>query len=200
MKNTNFLFAAVTLFVLFCFVSIPSWAKDSTVICSGHPDYKPFMWQHNNAIVGVGPELIRRIFTELGKDFTIKYTGSWARVQEMVRQNKVDFLVGAYHNDQRREYMIYLTPYARDPISVFVKKDQSFVFNNRNDLIGKKGVTMHGDSFGENLDAFIIDKLQIDRVYDSTSLFKKILFRQRDYILWGDFPAGLMQRKSMAGK
>lgn len=178
----------VLLFVVSTAFFQQAQAQGSTVICSGHPDYKPFMWQHGDVIVGAGAELIRTVFEDMKKPYTIKYKGPWARVQEMVQRNKVDFLVGAYDNATRREYMVYLDAYALDPTSVFVRKDGLFSFSNRNDLIGKKGVSMHGDSFGDDLDAFIKDKLKISRVYDSKTLFKRLVSGQMDYILWGDFP------------
>ncbi|MCF6246379.1 MAG: transporter substrate-binding domain-containing protein [Desulfobacula sp.] len=188
MNNYKLIFVTIHIIVSFFLIPTNLWADDTKIVCSGHPDYKPFMWQHNNTIVGAGPELIRQIFIELKKEYVIEYTGPWARVQEMVQQSKIDFLVGAYKNARRLEYMTYLTPYAKDPTSVFVKKGQEFVFNDRYDLIGKKGVTMHGDSFGDDLDFFIKNKLNVARVYDSTSLFKKMMSQRMDYILWGDFP------------
>lgn len=175
----------LSFFILFC--SILS-ASENRIICSGHPDYPPFMWQHENTIVGAGSELIRMVFNELGKDFVIEYSGPWARAQEMAQRNKIDFLVGAYSNAHRRTYMDYLVPYAKDPTSIFVLKKNKFVFNHRDDLIGKKGITMFGDSFGDDLDIFIKEKLKVLRVYDSKSLFKQLSSGRVDYILWGDYP------------
>jgi polar amino acid transport system substrate-binding protein len=167
------------------------------VVCSGHPDYKPYMWRYGNSIVGAGAELTRLIFNELDKPFAISYQGPWARVQEMVQRNRVDVIVGAYNNAARREYMIYLHAYAQDKSSVFVKKGSRFALTGKSDLIGKKGVTMHGDSFGDELDKYITAKLNVFRVYDSVSLFKKLISGTTDYILWGDFPCQI--NAAMAG-
>jgi polar amino acid transport system substrate-binding protein len=163
-------------------------AGSRKITCTGHPDYKPFMWQHDNTLVGAGPELIRLIFKEMKKDFSITYVGPWARAQEMIQRDNVDFLVGAYNNAKRRRYMVYLDAYANDRTSVFVSLARQFPFHSRDDLIGKKGVTMHGDSFGDDLDVFVKEKLNIARVYDSASMFKRLLSGSMAYILWGDFP------------
>ncbi len=192
-KMNKIIFTVVCFLFLSClvpygFIVSASFASEDSIVCTGHPDYPPFMWQYDNTIIGAGPELIRTVFRELNKDFIITYTGPWARVQEMAQNNKVDFLVGAYSNAERRTYMAYLKPYAKDPTSIFMLKGHTFLFNQRDHLIGKKGITLFGDSFGDDLDRFIKEELDVLRVYDSSSLFKQLISKRVDYILWGDYP------------
>ncbi len=188
MKNFKPFFIILSILVLLLMLPGGALSGARKITCTGHPDYKPFMWQHDNTIVGAGPELIRLIFKELKKEFVITYVGPWARAQEMIQRNNADFLVGAYNNATRRRYMVYLDAYAKDQTSVFIRHDRQFAFHSRNDLIGKKGVTMHGDSFGDDLDAFVKEQLNVARVYDSSSMFKRLISGSMTYILWGDFP------------
>ncbi len=188
MKNIKPFFVIPFILILLLILPWTTHAGSRMITCTGHPDYKPFMWQHEDTLVGAGPELIRLIFRELKKDFIITYVGPWARAQEMIQRGNVDFLVGAYNNATRRQYMVYLAAYANDQTSVFISRDRQFPFHSRDDLIGKKGVTLHGDSFGDDLDAFVKEKLNVARVYDSASLFKRLISGSMTYILWGDFP------------
>ncbi|MCP4022227.1 MAG: amino acid ABC transporter substrate-binding protein [Desulfobacteraceae bacterium] len=178
---------SVFLIFLFFFPSI-LWASEQRIICTGHPDYPPFMWKVEKTIVGAGAQLIRMALDEMEQDYVIQSTGPWARAQEMVQKGKADFLVGAYSNVRRRLYMDYSHAYATDPNSIFVLTENTKPLADRHDLVGKIGISMFGDSFGDGLDSFIETKLNVLRVYDSKSLFKQLISKKVDYILWGDYP------------
>lgn len=155
------------------------------VMLSGHPEYPPFMWQSGDKIVGVGAKLGAAIFEELKMDYKIVSTGPWKRVQENAKEGSIDMIVGAYINDDRQSYMDYTIPYATDPVGIFVPKGKDFKFEKWEDLIGKKGVTIRGESFGQELDAFVAEKLEMSLVNRYEQNFKVLESGRVDYSLCG---------------
>ncbi len=162
--------------------------SDSTLIISGHPDYPPYMWNQDSQLLGIGAELIKTICLELNQKCEMRPIDSWKRVQELVRSGEIDILIGAYTNEDRRSYMEYSIAYMQDPTSIFVHKNRSFSFTTREDLIGRRGVAMFGESYGQELDLFITDKLQLSRTYTTEAAFKNLQSGQVDYMLWGYYP------------
>lgn len=54
-------------------------------------------------------------------------------------------------------------------------------------LIGLRGVTLFGDSFGEVLDRFIDDHLRMIRVYSPKEMFELLLSEKVDYVIFGHY-------------
>ena len=68
---------------------------------------------------------------------------------------------------------------------MFVAKDKPFAYKDENDLIGKKGVTNQGESYGNDFDAFIKDKLTVARTDGVDAAFKELLAGNADYLIAG---------------
>lgn len=177
----------ILFFILFMFFCTFIRAENKIII-SGHPDYPPFMSRDGETLDGVGVKLAKSIFDELGLEYEVMYVGPWKRVQESARNGTIDFIVGLYSNNERLSYMDYTESYMTDPTSIFVMKGKTFDFNGRDDLIGKRGVTMHGDSFGEELDRFIESKLRINKAIDAKLILDRLAQGWADYALWGYYP------------
>ncbi len=118
------------------------------LVISGHPNYPPFMWQQEETLVGASVELAVSVFNELKIPFKIIAGGPWQRVQDYARRGKIDVIVGLYANPERASYIDFSCPYITDPTVVFIKKGNRFLIKRWEDLIGKKGSTMQGESFG----------------------------------------------------
>ncbi len=182
-------FKKIFLYMLFCYAVFLNHAgAKERLIISGHPDYPPIMWQKDQTIVGIGPELAGKVLSTLGIDFEIKFCGPWKRVQGTARAGEIDLIVGLYSNKERRMYLDFTVPYMTDPTSIFVMKDKRFPFIKWEDLIGKSGTTMHGDSFGEEFDSFIIEKLRVHKTYDANTSFRLLISGRADYFIWGYYP------------
>ncbi len=63
-----------------------------------------------------------------------------------------------------------------------------FPFKGQDDLIGKKGVTNQGESYGTEFDAFIKDKLDVARADGIDDAFKDLLSGKADYLIAGYYP------------
>lgn len=152
---------------------------------SGHPSYPPVTWEENGAIVGVGAELARTIFTELGVPFEIKADGRWIRVQKDAESGDLDVVMGIYQNQERKQYLDFTIPFMKDPNVVFVWKGKAFPFRSWNDLIGRRGVANTGESFEEKFDLFIKEKLTVERVPNAVQNFRKLESGRADYYISG---------------
>ncbi len=171
-----------------CDTSEVSTDKKRIMIISGHPGYPPIMWQDGKTIKGTGVELAVAMCRELKIPCEVRYSGPWKRVQERARDGVIDLIVGIYANNERKKYLDYTVPYMSEHSYIAVMRGREFVFRKKEDLIGKAGVTIHGESFGQALDDFIQSSLNIKRVYTAEALFKNLITGRADYLLWGYYP------------
>lgn len=150
---------AVALLLISAVTSLAS----QPIIVSGNMYYAPVMWEKSKKIVGIGPELIATIFSDLGIEYSLENLGEWDEVQELARQGSVDVIVGAYQNDDRRTYLKFTESYFPQPVVLIVPIDSRFEFASWDDLVGKKGATHFGESFGQKFDTFMAKNLEVKR-------------------------------------
>lgn len=196
-SQKNSMIVAILIFVVVVLSGImiySNYSKPKVLIASGHPEWAPIMWQSGDNIIGAGADLVSKICIDLKIVCDIKYTGVWDKVQEQVKNSNTDLLVAAYKTDERQTYMNYSEPYTTDPISVFIKKGNNFTYAKWDDLIGKKGVLMTGDSYGQDFDKFISDKLTVERVNTAKEAFDKIISGSADYFIYAKY-SGKMEIK-----
>lgn len=175
-------------------------SKLEPAVASGHPEWTPIMLQKDGMIVGAGPELVAKIFTDLGLEISFPARGTWDEVQVQARSGEVDILVAAYKTDERLNYMEYSDAYTTDPIAVFVKTGASFSFGNNEDLIGKRGVAMVGDSYGQRFDDFSAKSLGLTRVATNKEAFDMLAAGQADYFVYSLFAGeDYMKKQNLPG-
>jgi len=168
-----------------------------TITLTGHPQYPVIAWKDDDKIVGAAPALVEAIGKMLNVPVESKAMGSWADAQDAVREGKVDMIVGVYYNDERAQFLDYVQPaFVFDPVVAFVAKDKAFAYSGQDDLIGKKGATNKGESYGNEFDAFIKDKLTVERTDGIDDAFKDLMDGKVDYVLAGYYP-GLAEATRM---
>jgi polar amino acid transport system substrate-binding protein len=64
-----------------------------------------------------------------------------------------------------------------------VAKGKEFPFTSKDDLIGKKGLTNEGESYGDAFDAFIKDKLNVTRTDGISTALKDLVDGKADYVI-----------------
>jgi polar amino acid transport system substrate-binding protein len=165
-------------------------AQDCTKItATGHPDYPVIAFKEGDTIAGAAPDLVSAIAKKLNVPLESKYMGSWEEVQAAARDGKADLIFDIYYNDARAGYLDYVRPaFMYDDVAVFVVKGKEFPFKDKNDLIGKKGVTNKGESYGNEFDAFMADKLDVTRTNGIGEAFKELLAGKADYLIAGYYP------------
>jgi polar amino acid transport system substrate-binding protein len=157
-------------------------AEPGVVRATGHPNWPPFSWQSGDKIIGIGAELSEIIFRELGLKVVCEATGNWKRAQAQAEFGAADIIVGAYLTEDRKRYLAYpASPYMDDANVVWVARDKPIVFHKWEDLIGKTGTAMLGESYGEKFDRFIKDRLQIDWVNSPTQSLTMLAMGRVNY-------------------
>lgn len=162
---------------------------EALLIASGHPEWPPIMYQDGEKISGAGADLAAMIFKELGINVDSRYAGTWDKVQEKTKSGEVDLLVAAYKTPERETYMDYSIPYTIDPVAILVKKGKAFPYSEWKFLLGKKGVVMVGDSYGEGLDNYIEKNLQVVKVNSTDEAYALLQNGKADYFLYAFYSA-----------
>lgn len=186
MKNIS-----LVIFAVFGLSCGGAFAADTCakIKATGDPAYPAIGFKQGDAIAGAAPKLVAAIAEKLNVPLEVKYMGSWKEAQEAARDGEADLIVGIYYNDERAEYLDYVEPaFMYDDTGVFVAKGKEFSFEDKNDLIGKKGVANEGDSFGGEFDAFMKEKLDIERTKGIGEGFKRLVAGEADYLLTGYHP------------
>jgi len=182
------------IFIILMLFSINAYAGE-VMTASGHPEYPPVMWKQGNEIIGIGPELMKMVFKPLGVTVNCPYKGDWDKVQDELKNGKIDALVGIYMTHERKAVMNFSRPFTKDPVVIFVAKGKAFPFEKWDDLIGKKGVSTTGDSFGQEFDAFIAAKLDVKRSVTVEDNFNKLLSGQADYFIFAMYSGNFDAKK-----
>jgi polar amino acid transport system substrate-binding protein len=189
MKKILCVIAVLALALAFagCTTTVSSTEKNP-VLASGHPDWAPIMYKDGNNISGIGPNLTRAIFKEMGLNVKIVYAGSWDVVLEKAKHGELDVIVGLYKTEEREEYLCFSEPYATDPVVLFLNENNLFDYNKKEDLVGKKGVATVGDSYGQEIDDFIVaENLNISRVSNPEEAFKRLQDGKVDYFIYSAY-------------
>jgi polar amino acid transport system substrate-binding protein len=164
-------------------------AECAKIMATGHPQYPALAYKDGDAIAGAVPTLVETIAKQINVPLESKSMGSWADAQAAARDGTADMIFGIYLNDERAQYLDYVQPaFMYDDVAIFVAKGKSFPFTGQNDLIGKKGVTNQGESYGTEFDAFIKDKLDVARADGIDNAFKDLLSGKADYLIAGYYP------------
>lgn len=162
--------------------------ENNTIVISGHPDWKPVMWREGDSILGIGPNVSRMVFKDIGIEVDSRYVGSWDVVQQKLKTGEIDGVCAIYKTREREEYLYYSIPYTTDPVAMYIKKGNEFVYNQKEDLIGKSGVSTVGDSYGQELDDFIIQSnLNLTRVYAPQQAFALLEEGKVDYFIYSAY-------------
>lgn len=167
------------------------------LIITGHPSYAPVAWEEGGAIIGASTKIIELIAQDLGLTVESKSMGSWANAQNAIKAGTADVIFGIYYNDVRAQYMNYIKPsYMLDPVVLMVPKGKAFSFTKWSDLIGKKGVTNKGESYGPEFDTYADDKLDVIRGDGIEKCFEILLQGKAEYMIVGLYP-GMAEAKRM---
>ena len=171
-------------------------AGQSAIVASGHPEWTPILFQRGSVIDGAGPELVKQIFDDLGVSISFPHTGTWDEVQAKARSGEVDILVAAYKTTEREGYMVYSDPATTDPVAVDVGAGKACPFNSSQDLVGKRGIAMVGDSYGQAFDDFAAAQLDLRRVTTSTEAFNLLATGQADYFVYSLYAGNDLLKKT----
>lgn len=189
--NRSVIASLVALFVW----TAPAAGWAEAVISSGNQDYPPSSWAEGEAIVGVAADLLQLILQDNGLTGESKFLGPWKRVQHLAMEGNIDILTTIYRNPEREAFYNFTDiPYMDDQNVVWVAKGKEFPFEKWDDLIGKRGTAVLGDSYGPEFDKFIVEKLTMERVAQVEQNFKKLVGGRSDYMPYGLYSGMIASR------
>lgn len=161
------------------------WSEEKVVIVSGHPDWKPVMYKDGDAIAWIWVDVVSQVFKDLGIKVEPKYAGSWDVVQENAKNGLIDLIVALYKTKEREQYLDYSISYTTDPIVLFFNQWKSFVYDKKDSLAGKKWIATVWDSYGQELDDYIVSaKLDMTRVETPKEAFEQLQKGEVDYFIY----------------
>jgi ABC-type amino acid transport substrate-binding protein len=178
---------AVLILLAGCTTTAPIKEKQTvqTVIISGHTDWGKLMGANGNQSSGTSVEMCKDILISMGYKVETPNLGSWEAVQQAARIGKVDVIPAIYKTKEREEYLVYSIAYTTDPVVPFSKKGKGFVYNKKEDLLGKKIVATTGDSYGQEIDDYMVQaNLNVVRVSSSKEAFDLVKNDQADCFLY----------------
>lgn len=186
----------LTILFSVVFVQGITAAECTKLRITGHPEYPPVGWRQGDHIAGAGVAAVTKIASDLGLSVDPVYAGSWADAQTAARNGLVDIIFGIYFNQNRATYLDYVRPaFMIDPVVVMVRKGEAFRFNTREDLVGKKGVTNEGESYGSDFDKFMNERLTVARAKGTGATFHELIEGKADYMIVGLYPGRAEARR-----
>ncbi|MCP4023655.1 MAG: transporter substrate-binding domain-containing protein [Desulfobacteraceae bacterium] len=199
--NKTLLFVIVIISII-CTAHLHADENIKKAIISGHPEFPPIMYKHGNTVDGIGPEIITKIFNELGIRVENQYVGPWSRVQNSAKMGKIDLIAAIYKSKERESYLEYIpTFFIQNPCVVYVKKGQTFPFEKWNDLKGKTGGVLMADKFKPEFDHFLLDnqdsiKMIRSAAYSIDAIFNNLLNQHIDFLPYSKY-VGLIKIKEL---
>ncbi len=165
---------------------LPGAVGAKPLVACGHPIYPPLSWDHNGQLSGVAPDVVQRLFGELGYNVQLDVRANWKRCLREAREGQVDIVVSAYITDERLEYLSYANDYVLDdPVAVFVNRQRRFAFGRLEDLDNKTAGLLLGDSFGDRFDRFVRRNGRVEWVSRGEQNFSKLALGRIDYMPLG---------------
>ena len=151
-------------------------------VLSGNPYAPPVVWEEHQKLVGLAPDIAQDILTKLNIPYDLRRFGNWQNVQTKTRENQIDMILSAYINNERKQYMEFSEPYLSQPVVIVVEKGKEFDFTTWDALIGKKGVSSIGESYGQEFDDFIADKLDV-KYFEFERAIQLMNLGEADYLI-----------------
>ncbi|WP_186864094.1 substrate-binding periplasmic protein [Undibacterium griseum] len=162
------------------------------LIATGNPEYPPFLWrdpEDENRLIGANAELMQVLSKEIGIPIEVRYLGPWGRVQEEAKLGRVDLLAGAFLTLARLDYMDYFYPsFHKTHTVIWSRSDRSFIYKKWSDLVGKRGVTVINNSFGEEFDRYARESLKIMTVASLEQALNILTLGRADYLIYEEDP------------
>ena len=181
----------LSMLVALTLTSNAAFAADecTKITATGHRYYPVIAYRDGDKIVGAAPTMVETIAKQINVPLESKYMGTWEEAQTAARDGKADMIFGIYYNDERATYLDYVQPgFNYDDVAIVVIKGKEFPFTDKGDLVGKKGVTNRGESYGNEFDAFMKEKLDVARANGIDGAFKDLLDGKADYLIAGYYP------------
>lgn len=141
--------------------------------------------EDNGRQSGLGIDVLRAYAQQNDIQLELQLDIPWNRSLQMLANNELDVIAGAYFTAERDRTFIYSRPFAHDDVMIFQHRDNRFPVSDLHDLIGYRGARPQGGSYGDHIDKFAEQRL--DMMYSPTGnhIFNVLLSGRADYVMLG---------------
>lgn len=162
----------------------------SSLVITGHPNYRPISWAAEGGVAGSVADLMAEVAADLGvTNVRTQDFGTWAAAQEATKEGKADIIFGIYRTADREAWLDFMEPpLLSDPVAIAVREGTEISFSNWSDLTGLRGVKSPGESFGDAFDSFAAEKLSLETAEGVEAAFKTLIDGKADYLVIGLLP------------
>jgi len=108
---------------VFLLVSLPSFAHEHNLLSLVSPHFPPYTYEHNQEIVGIGPDLIRKVFANTDIPYKITMVEDYGTVVQVIKTNLADGMFLATQNAERDAIAVFTQPLMFNKWSWFMLKD-----------------------------------------------------------------------------
>ncbi|MFY9178822.1 MAG: transporter substrate-binding domain-containing protein [Venatoribacter sp.] len=171
-----------------------AFAECSLLLGSSNAEYPPYLWRSADSsatkLEGAAALFMQRIGEDIGLSIHTVYVGPWGRTQEEIFSGNLDLMTGGFFNEKRATQVDYLYPaFLTTRSVVWINKNNPFVLNSYKDLIGRTGVTVINNSFGQEFDHYAKANLRIFEVGSISQGFRMLEDERVDYLVYEEAPA-----------
>jgi polar amino acid transport system substrate-binding protein len=156
------------------------------VVVTADPSYPPLHWYDGETLQGASIEIAKRVLSDLGLAYEVRYQGPFPRIMTLAQRGEVDMVATLKKTPEREAFLLYpKTPALSNPVAVFGAREHPFDFKDRADLEGLRGGITRGNVFGGGVDEYLKDKLNIQESNSPESNFEKLALGRLDYFITG---------------
>jgi len=172
----------VYVFLLLNFLFIISGFSQNPFVIGYNQDLVPsFYWKNRNEKIGIDAEIIKELFRRSNLDYDVWFL-PWKRLMHMVKFGEIASGCPGFKTEKRETFAIYLEmPLNYAVFSIFVRKGESFTFNELKDLHGKKIGINRGYSISPHInDPVHKGKIIIEETDSAENNLKKLIAKRID--------------------
>lgn len=148
---------------------------------NGADGWYPYFARQNPEHLGIMGDIVTKAANRASIKIDLRPSIPWKRILFNLRNGKLDIIAGALKTQQREKQFKFSPAVHHAELRVFVRRDQSFDYQQLSDLRGKHGAKVRGMSLGQEADKYAFDNLVVDDAPSPKSLFQMVASGRLDY-------------------
>jgi len=166
----------------------PNATQCTKLRASGATGWEPVTYLDDRRVArGLGVDILQEFAARSGIDLEVNLDIPWNRAMLMLANGEIDVMAGAYFTQQRDRQFFYSLPFASDDIVVFQNTDHVFEVNEVGDLVNRRGARPQGGSYGDFLDRYAKDHLDIIFSPTGNRILDLLINQRVDYVMLGRY-------------
>jgi len=159
-----------------------------TMSVGGADGWEPITYiDRDGRQTGLAIDILHEYAAQNGIHLDLMLDIPWSRSLQMLSKGEIDVIAGAYFTQERERIYAYSVPFAFDDVMVFQHRQNRFPITSIHDLIGHRGARPQGGSYGDYIDHYAVNSL--DMIYSPTGnrIFDVLMNGRADYVMLGRY-------------